>query len=195
MKHVILSSIPNSSTSCICSVNAIICSPSNQVFWWMSRIRRTCLKCELLKPRNASRSTLGERDERSIVYPPFYFFFFARSRATCTQMCVGCVGLRAWTALNDCIYSSLNREPVVYVRAWIGLDRSTWARRTDGNWSTDRLSRHFRVDWSQRMKATYGNTRGNATRREVCDIVSNEKLHAVSIELQIFRDRHVGARW
>lgn len=28
-------------------------------------------------------------------------------------------------AFNDCIYSrgSLNREPVVYVRAWIGLDQ------------------------------------------------------------------------
>lgn len=34
--------------------------------------------------------------------------------------------------------------------------------RTDGNWSTDRLSRHFRVDWSQWIKlcartAIYGN--------------------------------------
>lgn len=120
IKHIMLSSI--AAHRYICSVNAITCSPSNQAFWWMSRIRRTCLKCELLKPRNTSWSTLGERDERSIVYPPF-FFFFRVSRDSCTQMCVKCVGLRAWTALNDCIYSSLNREPVVYVRARIGLDQ------------------------------------------------------------------------
>lgn len=52
-------------------------------------------------------------------------------------MCVECVGSRAWTALNDCIYSSLNREPVVYVRARIGLDRRGRDGRTDCNWSID----------------------------------------------------------
>lgn len=117
-------------------------------------------------------------------------------------MCAERVGLRAWSALNDCIYGSLNREPVVYVRAWIGLDRRGRDGRTDGNWSTDRLSRRFRVDRSQRMKATHGNTRGNSTPRraaprKVCDTesINDEKLHAISIELQISRGRRTGANW